>query len=180
MAAWPDTATGIYGVCYACMGQDFYEIKNRDLSTQTYVYNITSDSWSETSGARTFSHVINMRGGSAMAFRYDSPLIYQFGTQASPLHSYAGTAYDQVFDFTLAPSMSRTFNAGLRFELEVKPASSGNYTLSATLQKSDDGGYSFDSGITITESVVQSGTSGQLVILQTPPLGSFKAGRVYR
>jgi hypothetical protein len=63
--------------------------------------------------------------------------------------------------------------------MEAQHDSSSSYTLSMLLQKSDDGGRTFDTGITVSKAITN-GTSAQQVTLTTPPLGSFKAGRTYR
>jgi hypothetical protein len=110
-----------------------------------------------------------------LAFDYSNGKIYALGSS----NDYGGTAITRVLDFKVDGGLSRTVNQGLRFEFEAQHDSSSSYTLSATLQKSDDAGLTFDTGIALSKSIT-SGTSAQQVVLTTPPLGSFKAGRIYR
>ncbi len=182
IALWSAGSTTAYA--YTNQGHEIYEIKNTAVSQFTsWIYDITSGVWSESNlSARSLKTVINAYSGSGLPpFGFDNANgnIYWLGNFSNPYNSFNGTAITRILDFALDGGISRTTNQGLRFDLEVQHDSSASYTLSATLQKSDDSGLTFDTGITLSKAIT-SGTTAQQVVLTTPPLGAFKAGRIYR
>lgn len=168
---------------YSNLGNSFYELYNtNDSNNPAWVYNISSGVWFETSSSRTIQAAINAGAGGVPPFGFDTTNgnVYWLGCTGNEYNQFlSGNAITRILDFKVDGGVSRTFNAGLRFEFEVKHDSSSSYSLSATLQKSDDAGLTFDTGVTLSKAIT-SGTSAQQVILTSPPLGSFKAGRIYR
>lgn len=163
-------------VAYSLDGTDFLEAYESTLSGSAFLYNFSAGTWSEIDYTRQLIAAVNPYSSTHECFGFDSRngKIYTLGESSRE----NGSNINKILYFKLDGGMSRTFNAGLRFEFEARHEISSSYTFTATLQKSDDAGRTFDTGITLTKSVTN-GTSAQQVILQTPPLGSFKAGRIY-
>lgn len=163
-------------VAYQWDGCEFAEFYDRtSIGFASFLYNNTFGTWSEFDTDRKLAYVCT-------AFEASNPLALQSTGSIVGLdvgNDYNGTAISRVLDFTIDGGMSRVFIAGLRFEFEAKHDTASSYTLSATLQKSDDGGRTFNTGITLSKTVTN-GTSVQSVMLQSPPLGSADGGRVFR
>lgn len=170
--AWPSARV----IAYSADGCDFMEAIP-GAPNNGFLYNLTTGTWSETPSGRSIKAVVRafVQTGTPVAFDSTNGNIYALGAS----NSNNGTAITRILDFKVDGGVSRTFCAGLRFEFEAQHDSSSSYTLSATLQKSDDAGLTFDTGITLSKAVTN-GTSAQQVILQSPPTGSFKAGQIYR
>lgn len=168
---------------YTNVGNSFYELYNtNDSNNPAWVYNLSSGTWFETSSSRSLQVALNAGAGGVPPFAFDTTngSVYWLGCTGNEYNQFlSGNSITRVYDFKIDGGISRTFNAGLRFELEAQHDSTSSYTLSMLLQKSDDGGRTFDAGITISKAITN-GTSAQQVLMQTPPLGSYKAGRIYR
>jgi len=165
-------------IAYSIDGCDFleaYQIMSAGFTG--FIYNFASGTWDEIPTSRGLAYVANafITGSAPIGFSGSDGSLYYMGL----FNTQNGSNLVRILDFKIDGGMSRTVNQGIRFELEAQHDSSSSYTLSATLQKSDDAGRTFDTGITISKAITN-GTSAQQVILQTPPLGSFKAGRIYR
>lgn len=175
-----------YGYTYMNQGAAFYEIVNTTISNfPAWQYNITNGTWAELDSTnRPIKFVLNAWDATSgafppMAFERATGKVHWLGNASNPYNSYNGTAITRTLDFKVDAGISHTTNQGLRFELEIQHDSSATYTLSATLTKSDDGGLTFGGSQTLSKAIT-SGTTAQQVILTSPPLGSFKAGRIYR
>jgi hypothetical protein len=167
---------------YSDQGQDFFEVYNDSVASfGGWRLNITNGTWAEVSTSRILYQVANgfTLGTPPIGFSKDDGKVFWLGSYYAPYNSFNGTDITRVLDFKVDGGMSRMFNSGLRFEMEVQHDSSSSTTLSMLLQKSDDGGRTFDTGITVSKALTNA-TSAQQVIMQTPPLGSAKAGRIYR
>lgn len=66
----------------------------------------------------------------------------------------------------------------MRIEAEIKHADTASYTVTAVLQKSENMGLSFDSGVSVARAIT-SGTTAQRVLFDFHNLGSSE-NRVYR
>ncbi len=174
-----------YAFGYTNQGHEFYELYNLIVSTENaWVYDFTEKEWFETTRTdRVLRGAVNAFPNNTvppLAFSRSNGSIYWLGTNATPYNQFAsGNAITRTLDFTIDPGISRGFNRGMRLEFEADHDSSTSYTFSGTLSWSDDAGATFTTPITLSKAVT-SGTTAQKVILQTPPLGSFRAGRVYR
>lgn len=151
-------------------------------SFNRFIYNIDEGTWLEHDSTRAVFYPINInfRGSPPLGFSITDGSVYWLGNSTNPYNqNTSGTSITRILDFKIDGGMSRIFNSGIRIEGEIAHDSSSSFTLSATLTKSDDGGKSFDSGITLSKAIT-SGTTAQKFILSSPPLGSAIAGRIYR
>jgi hypothetical protein len=155
----------------------------------TLVYDATSDAWLEASSniSSVYSYhrpriIVNRSLAIAsaayppLAFDSQDGKVYKV---SSSYNSENGTALQRIRVFgPLQAGALRMFHQRIRFILEVDHDSSASYTLSATLEWTDDGGLSWSTARTL-EKAVTSGTTGQLLMLSANRLGSSRQ-RYYR
>lgn len=175
----------INGVTYGLVGQDnlghrFYQI-NAVLTS--WVYDIDQDTWwekdSDVSGSyatNRISHAVQNSSGIPTAFDSINGKVYQI---LSSVNSEDGTAIRRRRIFgPIEASAKLIFHHRIRFIIEADHDSSASYTLSATLEWSDNGGLTWSTARTLSKAIT-SGTTGQRVMLSADRLGSSRQ-RYYR
>lgn len=175
--------------CSAFMnyGQEFFQFYTTGSSNSfpRWMYNATTGTWSELTTNHNLAFIKNtllIKSSRIITFGFDTTnaSIYFLGTELDPRWTFNSVANNFTLDFEVEAGIYTVFNSGMRLLFEVLPASGGTYSLSVLLQKTDDGGKSFDTGITISKSFTAISAIAQYVTIQTPPLGSFRSGRTYR
>jgi len=175
----------VVGMTYAEDGHDWYVFSSYAANNQTWAYDITEGAWSERTSFKNSAFQEWRVNSIAPGFSGSGDILCGDSENGSiwkltrTTSTENGINITRIRDFRIDPGISRSFHYGMRIELECAYDATGTTTLSATLQKSDDDGLTFDTGITLSQTVTSSAI-GQQVVLKTPPLGMSKAGRVYR
>jgi hypothetical protein len=175
-----------YSFCWKTdTGHVLYEITFPSDSL-TLVYDATSDAWLEAASDSIGRHrprIIINRSLTVASISYP-PLAFdsvdgKVYKVTSAYNSENGTALTRIRTFgPLEAGARRMFHHSIRFVLEVDHDSTASYTLSATLDWSDDGGLSWSTARTLSKAIT-SGTTGQRVMLEAHRLGSSRQ-RYYR
>jgi hypothetical protein len=177
-----------YSFCWKTdTGHLLYEI-TFPSDALTLIYDATSDAWLEASSnisGYTYHRpriIINRSLTVAsvsyppLAFDSQDGKVYKV---TSSYNSENGTDIRRIRNFgPIEAGARRVFHHGIRFVLEVDHDSSASYTLSATLEWSDNGGLTWSTARTMSKSIT-TGTTGQRVMLEMYRLGSSRQ-RYYR
>lgn len=172
---------------YAWQGHEFVQVNTSSIGESTLEYDASIGAWHETkslsSGIQSRSRIYGLDsvrgvlGYVTFSVDKDDGSVYQIGFDSN---SDNGDPITRVRTFgPIESSGSRAFHRGICFELEAQHDASSTYTLSATLEWSDNAGASWSSPITMTQAVT-SGTTSQLITLEARRLGSSRRQRYYR
>lgn len=167
--------------CYEFRGQSRYQA---NIVSSSWVYNANQDAWYERDSNVSSSYVANRIVGIANRQEGTSPLAFDGVNGNIYLVSVAtndenGTAIRRIRTFgPIGDGTRHLFHDRIEFVLEADHDSEASYTLSATLEWSDNGGLSWSSAVTLSKAIT-SGTTGQTVVLYHNRLGSSKE-RFYR
>ena len=177
------------------LGHDFVKFHNFGHTTAgaatagaCYVWDDTFGCWHErTSGGTSLQGTYRMKmaitgpqASRSLPFAFDNQdgSVYSLDESLST-DGATPVAFDKIRDFgPIESGDDRVKHTRLRLDAEVKYDSTASPTLSATLQKSDNGGQSYDTGLTLSR-VLASATTAQKVRLEARRLGAPRE-RYYR
>jgi hypothetical protein len=182
IGAW--TYGTVWAFAYTSNGHMLYQVTNSTTDSTSWVYDLTTDSWHERTSSGTGYNRVRT---AVNAFPTSTPWPYAFDAANGKVYaldeqtanSEDGTAITRIRTFgPIEASAKLIFHHRIRFVVEVDHDSSASYTLSATLEWSDNAGLSWSTARTMSKAIT-SGTTGQRVMLSADRLGSSRQ-RYYR
>lgn len=167
------------GFCFRDGGHLFYQL-NTNMS---FCYDVTEGAWIERDSsdvtprhrAKVILNASGSSGSPPLVFDYANGKIYQYYGDSD---NAANIARVRTFG-PIQAGAKRVLHSRIRFVLEVASFLSSSFTLSGTLDWSDDGGLTWSTARTISKAVASSGTTGRMVVIDFNRLGSSRQ-RYYR
>lgn len=180
---WSYNAGFTFSFAYKQDGHFFYQVSNTSTN-ETWVYDLTTDAWHErkngTSSYDRLRFVLdpfqNNVDQSGWAFDATNGGNHRF---LEYTHTDLGTNITRIRTFgPIEANAKRIFHNSIRFVLEIEHDSLASYTLSATLEWSDDAGKTWSTARTMSKAIT-TGETPQRVMLQLNRMGSSRQ-RYYR